>query len=143
VWKETCVSLKETCVSSKETNVSSKETYASSTEAHVHETKDQYTFGKRPIYMWKETYLVSKETYIHLQRDLCTHNASYRVAILEPPAEGKSIKFPRKHAILADCATMEDPLDALSCRSFFCKRATNYGALLREMSTKIRHLGSS
>ena len=26
---------------------------------------------------------------------------------LEPPEEGKSIKFPRKHAILADCTTME------------------------------------
>ena len=26
---------------------------------------------------------------------------------LEPPEEGKSIEFPRKHAILADCTTIE------------------------------------
>jgi len=26
---------------------------------------------------------------------------------LEPPEEGKSIEFPRKHAILADCTTID------------------------------------
>jgi hypothetical protein len=33
--------------------------------------------------------------------------ASYHIwKCLEPPAEGKSIEFPRKHAILADCTTI-------------------------------------
>ena len=29
------------------------------------------------------------------------------IILLEPPEEGKSIEFPRKHAILADCTTMD------------------------------------
>lgn len=29
---------------------------------------------------------------------------------LEPPEEGKSIEFPRKHAILADCTTIDEPV---------------------------------
>jgi len=30
---------------------------------------------------------------------------------LEPPEEGKSIEFPRKHAILADCTTIDGTKD--------------------------------
>ena len=30
-----------------------------------------------------------------------------RLKNLEPPEEGKSIEFPRKHAILADCTTID------------------------------------
>ena len=33
---------------------------------------------------------------------------------LEPPEEGKSIEFPRKHAILADCTTIEGTEEGVS-----------------------------
>jgi len=38
-------------------------------------------------------------------RILCAHLMAILLLLklLEPPAKGKSIEFPRKHAILADC----------------------------------------